>query len=492
MRQSGILMHITSLPGPYGIGTMGKNAYRFVDFLEKAGQSCWQILPLNPTGFGDSPYQAFSACAGNHYLIDLDTLVEEGLLKKEELENIDWGKNPERVDFGKLYVERTKILKLAYSRFVPDADFEDFKAENQDWLADYALFMSLKAENGGAAWLSWEDALMRHEEKALEEKREELAEAVELQCFLQYKFDQQWKALRGYANDKGIRIIGDVPIYVPLDSADVWASPELFQLDESRHPELVAGCPPDSFTEDGQLCGNPIYNWQKMHDTGYAWWIKRLTAAAKMYDVVRIDHFRGFESYWAVPAGDKTARNGAWLKGPGMDFVRAIRAALPDLDFIAEDLGFMTPEVRQLQIDSGYPGMKVIEFAFDSREESDYLPHLYPVDSVCYTGTHDNVTLQQWFDEAVPEDIALAKAYLGLNEEEGYIWGMIRGGMGSVSQLCVVQMQDYLELGKEARMNFPGTLSMDNWTWRAVDGFDSDKLAERIYKVTRTFGRAKK
>ena len=492
MRESGILMHITSLPGPYGIGAMGKNAYKFVDFLEKAGQSYWQILPLNPTGFGDSPYQSFSACAGNHYLIDLDILVEEGLLKQEEIASIDWGKDPERVDFGTMYAQRTKVLKLACSRFTPDASYEAFVKENESWLADYALFMALKEANGGATWLNWPEKLMLHDEKALAEKRNELREAVELQYFLQYQFDKQWNALRGYANKKGIRIIGDVPIYVPLDSADVWAAPQLFQLDEERRPIKVAGCPPDSFTADGQLWGNPIYDWQKMHDTGYAWWIKRLRAAAKLYDVVRIDHFRGFESYWAVPAQDKTARNGQWVKGPGMDFVRAIQKALPDLDFIAEDLGFVTPEVRQLQLDSGYPGMKVLEFAFDSREESDYMPHLYPVESVCYTGTHDNVTLKQWFDEAAPEDAACAKAYLGLNEEEGYIWGVIRGGMSSVSRLFVAQMQDYLELGKPARMNFPGTLSMANWTWRAAEGFDSDKLAKRIYEMTRLFGRVKK
>jgi len=492
MRESGILMHITSLPGPYGIGTMGREAYAFVDFLKSAGQSYWQILPLTPTGYGDSPYQSFSACAGNHYLIDLDTLVEEGLLKKEEITSVAWGKQPDRVDFGTLYAQRTKILKIACSRFVPDAAYEAFLEENRDWLEDYAIFMALKEEMGGKPWLDWQSELKCHNETALAEKRLERKEEVQLQYFLQYQFDRQWKALRSYALSKGIRIIGDVPIYVPLDSADVWAAPELFQLDEARRPEVVAGCPPDAFTEDGQLWGNPIYDWQKMSDTGYSWWIKRLSAAAKMYDVVRFDHFRGFESYWAVPAGDKTARNGKWVKGPGLPFIRAIQQALPELSFIAEDLGYMTKEVRQLQLDSGYPGMKVIEFAFDSREDSDYLPHLYPEDSVCYTGTHDNVTLKQWFDEATPEDIAYAKAYLGLNREEGYVWGMIRGAMGSVSRVCVVQMQDYLELGKEARMNFPGTLSMDNWTWRAEAGFDSEALAAKILKITKLYGRIKK
>ena len=492
MRESGILMHITSLPGPYGIGTMGKQAYRFVDFLESAGQSYWQILPLTPTGFGDSPYQSFSACAGNHYLIDLDTLVKEGLLKQEEITTVTWGKESDRVDYGTLYAQRSKLLAKACSRFVPDADYEIFVRENQDWLEDYAIFMALKNSMGGKIWLDWPEELKCHDASALAAERLALKGQVELQYFLQYQFDRQWKALRAYANSKGIRIIGDVPIYVPLDSADVWAAPELFQLDENRRPEVVAGCPPDAFTEDGQLWGNPIYDWKKMDDTGYGWWVRRLAAAAKMYDVVRFDHFRGFESYWAVPAGDKTARNGKWVKGPDHDFIYAIQKALPNLDFIAEDLGYMTPEVRQLQLDSGYPGMKVLEFAFDSREDSDYLPHLYPEDSVCYTGTHDNVTLKQWFDEASPEDVAYAKAYLGLNEEEGFIWGMIRGAMGSVSRLCVVQMQDYLELGKRARMNFPGTLSTDNWTWRAEEGFDSEDLAEKILKVTKLYGRIKK
>ncbi len=492
MRENGILMHITSLPGPYGIGTMGKNAYAFVDFLAAAGQSYWQILPLTPTGYGDSPYQSFSACAGNPYLIDLDTLVAEGLLKKEEMDSVIWSKRPDRVDFGTLYNQRTKVLRTACSRFVPGADFESFVRENEDWLADYSLFMALKAEMGSKLWLDWPEELKCHEEKALAKKREALKAEIFLQYFLQYQFSRQWQALRAYANEKGIRIIGDVPIYVPLDCADVWAAPELFQLDENRRPEVVAGCPPDAFTEDGQLWGNPIYDWQKQADTGYAWWIKRLTAAAGMYDVVRFDHFRGFESYWAVPAGDKTARNGQWVKGPGLPFIRAIQKALPDLDFIAEDLGFVTEEVRNLQLNSGYPGMKVLEFAFDSREDSDYLPHLYPEDSVCYTGTHDNVTLKQWFDEATAEDVAYAKAYLGLNKEEGYVWGMIRGAMGSVSRICIVQMQDFLELGKSARMNFPGTLSMDNWTWRAQEGFDSKELAEKIGKLTNLYGRTKK
>ena len=491
MRKSGILMHISSLPGPYGVGSMGKSAYDFVDFLVAAGQSYWQLLPLNPTGYGDSPYQSFSTFAGNHYLIDLDTLVSQGLLQPRELDGIDWGSDPGRVDFGKLYTERTKLLKLAHSRFAATAEYLEFVRENSIWLEDYALFMAIKEHFRGRDWQSWSVSLLMRLGPVLSAYREELRESIRFQYFLQYEFFRQWKALRSYANEKGIKIIGDVPIYVPLDSADVWANPELFQLDPSRRPTVVAGCPPDSFSADGQLWGNPIYNWEKMHAERYHWWIRRMKAAAKMYDVVRFDHFRGFESYWAVPAGARTAASGAWRKGPGMDFVGAIKQALPDLPIIAEDLGFVTDEVKQLLSDSGYPGMKVMEFAFDTREPSarDYLPHRYPVNSVVYSGTHDNLTLKQWFDEAAAEDVRAAYDYLGLNEQEGPVWGMIRGAMGSVSKLCIIQMQDYLGLGGDARMNHPGTLTSANWTWRAKPGFASTELAEKIRTITERYDR---
>ena len=489
MRKSGILMHITSLPNPYGIGSIGKCAYDFVDFLAEAGQSYWQILPLSPTGYGDSPYQSFSTFAGNHYLIDLDMLMEEGLLKREEAEAVCWSKDEGRVDYGCLYENRCKLLRLAYGRFTPDAAFDRFVKDNGDWLEDYALFMTLKERFRGSEWQNWSMSLMMRLPGIVECCRREEAESIGFHYFLQYTFFKQWDALRSYANGKGIRVIGDVPIYVPLDSADVWANPQLFQLDGNGRPKLVAGCPPDSFTADGQLWGNPLYDWEKMKETNYAWWIRRLSAAARMYDVVRLDHFRGFESYWAVPAGEKTAVGGSWKPGPGLDFIRAIQAALPDLDFIAEDLGYVTAEVRRLQEESGYPGMKVMQFAFDSREAAEYLPHTYPVNSVCYSGTHDNLTIAQWFLEAAPEDIALARAYLGLNEEEGLVRGMIRGCMGSVSKLCVIQMQDYLELDGSARMNFPGTLSPDNWTWRARKGFITEALTKRILETTRRYGR---
>ena len=488
MRKSGILMHISSLPGPWGIGTMGKHAYEFVDFLQAAGQTYWQILPLSPTGYGDSPYQSLSTFAGNPYLIDPELLQQQGLLTQEDLDRFFWGEGG-RVDYGRLYAQREDLLRLAFQRFTPDEEYAAFVAENQWWLEDYALFVALKRKFGGQSWCDWTLGLMMRIEASLRAYRRELDTDIRFHYFLQFVFYRQWMALKQYANEKGIRIIGDVPIYVPLDSADVWANPGLFQLDANRRPKMVAGCPPDSFSADGQLWGNPLYDWEKMKTTGYQWWIQRMSAATRLYDVVRLDHFRGFESYWAIPARDRTAINGKWMPGPAMDFIRALQAAFPEGQFIAEDLGYVTPQVRQLQLDSGYPSMKVMEFAFDSREEGNYLPHLYPVNSVCYTGTHDNVTLRQWFAEADEADVAEARAYLGLHEAEGDVWGMIRGAMSSVSWLCIVQMQDYLQLGGEARMNHPGTLSIKNWSWRAEEGFASGELAGRILEMTRRYGR---
>ena len=489
MRKSGVLMHITSLPSPYGVGTMGKEAYAFVDFLKKAGQSCWQILPLNPTGYGDSPYQSCSTYAGNHYLIDLDMLVNEGLLKEEEFRGITWGVREDRADFGLLYQSRLNVLRLAYGRFEENEDFRNFNRENGSWLPDFSLFMALKGSHGGAPWFQWEEGLKRRDPDTLYKARKELADEIRFFCFVQYLFHKQWDALRQYAHDAGISIIGDVPIYVPYDSADVWASPELFWLDENLDPVSVAGCPPDCFNEDGQLWGNPLYLWDVHRKENYAWWIRRLAAAGSRYDIVRIDHFRGFESYWAVPFGDPTAREGKWIQGPGMDFMNAIRKGLPQVEMIAEDLGFLTQEVIDLRDQSGYPGMKVLGFAFDSREPSEYLPHTYPVNTVCYTGTHDNMTTRQWFETADEASVKYAVEYMALTEEEGYVWGSIRTAMASVSELCVVPLQDYLDLGGEARMNFPGTQSSDNWTWRATKGYISDALAEKICKMTRLYGR---
>ena len=489
MRSSGILMHITSLPGPYGVGTMGEQAFTFVDFLKDAGQTCWQILPLTPTGFGDSPYQSCSAYAGNHYLIDLRKLAEEGLLLEAELDAVTWSRREDKVDFGLLYNSRMKILRLAYSRFAGGADFDRFCREKEDWLPEFALFMALKERNGGKPWYDWEAPLKSRDPKALAQARRELAEEIRFHSFVQYLFDCQWTALHGYAAKNGIRIIGDVPIYVPLDSVEVWSQPEFFELDETLTPTAVAGCPPDAFTEDGQLWGNPLYRWDVMAKDGYSWWMRRLAAAGKMYDTVRLDHFRGFEAYWSVPYGDTTARNGKWIKGPGMDLIHTLKRELPELDMIAEDLGFLTQEVLDLRDASGYPGMKVLQFAFDSKEPSDYLPHTYIPNTVCYTGTHDNMTMGQWFASVDEETAEYAMEYMAIGQKEGPIWGTIRTAMASVSDVCIIQMQDYLELGGEARMNFPGTLSDANWTWRVKEGLTDDALAARILKLTRLYAR---
>lgn len=489
MRQSGILMHITSLPGPYGVGTMGKQAFDFVDFLKKAGQSLWQILPLAPTGYGDSPYQSCSTYAGNHYLIDLDTLIEDGLLLPEEVQNIHWCNLEGKADFGLLYLNRLTVLRKAWQRFENHAALDAFCEENSDWLPDFTLYMALKDETGGLPWYQWEEGLKHRNPEAIAQARGRLQENMRFYSFVQYLFDKQWNALREYAHENGIRIIGDVPIYVPLDSADVWSAPGLFQLDQELNPEAVAGCPPDGFTADGQLWGNPLYRWDAHKAQGYHWWLRRLAAAGKRYDIVRVDHFRAFEAYWAVPYGDTTARNGKWIKGPGMDFVNAVKSGLPKLELIAEDLGYLTQEVLDLRDNSGWPGMKVLEFAFDSKEPSDYLPHGYTKNSVCYTGTHDNMTMRQWFETSSQEAVEYAAEYMRLTEDEGYVWGTIRTAMSCVSDWCVVQLQDYLNLGAEARMNFPGTMTDCNWTWRLQPGLLTDELAERILKLTRLYGR---
>lgn len=488
MRGSGILMHLTSLPGPYGVGTMGKQAFAFIDFLNKAGQTHWQLLPLNPTGYGDSPYQSCSAFAGNHYLIDLEQLVEDGLLFAAEAARGPWNEREDRVNFGLLYQNRLQILRLAYQRFDDDAALDAFCRDNSHWLPDFALYMALKDQFAGRPWYQWEEPLKRREAEAVWRARQELHEQIRFYSFVQYLLFKQWTQLRRYAKEKNICIIGDVPIYVPLDSVEVWCSPELFCLDNDLTPTAVAGCPPDAFSEDGQLWGNPLYRWDAMAANGYRWWIRRLAAAGKLYDVVRLDHFRGFEAYWSVPYGDVTARNGKWIKGPGMALIDVVKRELPALQMIAEDLGYLTQEVLNLRDSSGFPGMKVLEFAFDSREPSDYLPHNYVQNTVCYTGTHDNMTMRQWFETAPDDAVAYAAEYMGLTRQEGFVWGTIRTALSSVSNLCIIPMQDYLELGGEARMNLPGTLG-NNWVWRAVEGSFSDSLAEKIYKLTRMYGR---
>ncbi len=490
-RSSGILLPISSLPSPYGIGTFGQAAYAFADFLRAAGQSHWQLLPLGPTSYGDSPYQSFSAFAGNPYFIDPDTLVEEGLLTHAEVAAHDWGSDARQVDYGKLYTGRFALLEKAKARgWRRDrAAVEAFAAENGRWLREYTLFMALKRYFGMRAWMDWPDEGARlHDPAALAHYRRELAADVELFTYIQFLFYRQWGALKTYINGLGIRIIGDVPIYVALDSADVWSEPDKFRLDSRNVPTAVAGVPPDYFSADGQLWGNPLYNYDAMRQDGYEWWIRRIGGAAKLYDVIRIDHFRGFESYWAVPYGEKTAKKGRWVKGPGMDLVGVLTSWFHDIEFIAEDLGEPTPAVTALLERSGLPGMKVLEFAFDPQEPSSYLPHCYGENCVCYTGTHDNAPLALWRTQAPKEELAFAEKYLGLNEREGFNRGIIRGGMGSVARLFVAQMQDWLELGAGHRTNTPGTAA-GNWQWRLLPGETDKKLARDIREMTRLYGR---
>ena len=488
-RHSGILLHISSLPSPYGIGTLGREAYAFADFLRAAGQKYWQLLPLGPTSYGDSPYQSFSTFAGNPYFIDLDLLAEDGLLSSSDLA-ADWGGDPRQVDYGKIYAARFGLLRRAFQTGYPrDREaVEAFSRENK-WLDNYALYMALKARFGMKSWLDWPDEDLRlRREKALEQAREELAEDIRFYVYLQHLFFKQWDALREYIHSLGIRIIGDLPIYVAMDSADVWAEPEFFQLGEGNVPTEVSGVPPDYFSADGQLWGNPLYDYERMKADGYGWWIRRVEGAGRLFDVIRIDHFRGLESYWAVPYGETTAKNGRWRKGPGMDLVGTLTSWFPGLSFIAEDLGFLTPEVHRLLADSGLPGMKVLEFAFDAREPSNYLPHTYDRHCVCYVGTHDNETVEQWRWQADRADVTFARKYLGLNDAEGFHWGMIRGGMASVADTFVVQMQDCLGLGPEGRMNTPGT-GWGNWRWRLLPGEASPALAKKLYHYTRMYGR---
>ncbi|MGN1117014.1 MAG: 4-alpha-glucanotransferase [Acutalibacteraceae bacterium] len=491
-RSSGILMPIFSLPSPYGIGTMGKAAYDFVDFLKAAGQSWWQILPVGPTSYGDSPYQSFSTFAGNPYFIDLDALIKEKLLTKKEIEAVDWGENEEKVDYERIYLSRFDILHKAKDRGY-ERDREKIKAfeeENKDWLFDYALFMALKRHFGMKSWIEWEDEDIRlRRPKALEKYTALLKEDIEFFVYIQYLFFSQWEKLKAYAKENGIGIIGDLPIYVAMDSADVWANPRFFKLDEKNMPREVAGVPPDYFTEDGQLWGNPLYDWDAMHKDGYGWWIRRVGGARKLYDVLRIDHFRGFESYWAVPYGEKTAKIGRWVKGPGIYFVNIITVWFDDMQFIAEDLGCLTPEVHELLKESGLPGMKVLEFAFDPINPSDYLPHNYDRNCVCYAGTHDNTTLAAWKTEADRKEVKFAEKYLGLNDKEGFVQGILRGGMSSAADLFVTQMQDYLGLGAEARINTPGILG-GNWQWRMKKGAATKDLAKKIAYMTKIYGRS--
>ncbi|MCR4615901.1 MAG: 4-alpha-glucanotransferase [Clostridiales bacterium] len=493
-RSCGVLMPIFSLPSKYGIGTLGKAAKKFVDFLVDAGHSYWQILPVGPTSYGDSPYQSFSTFAGNPYFIDLEELISDKLLTRKECESPDWGDDPHRVDYAKIYNNRFDVLRKAYQRGKErdKAEVDAFARENVGWLPDYALYMAVKRHFGMKAWFDWEDKDIRlRKPEAVKKYFLLLAEDIDFFIYVQYLFFKQWDEFKKYANEKGISIIGDIPIYVAMDSADVWSEPQWFQLDDDNVPKEVAGVPPDYFSADGQLWGNPLYRWDRMAADGYGWWIRRIGGAQKLYDVLRIDHFRGMESYWAVPYGAKTARNGRWVKGPGMKLVGMLTNWFSDMQFIAEDLGILTPEVRELLADSGLPGMKVLEFAFDHTKPSNYLPHVYNKNCICYAGTHDNATLKEWYQTSDPKDIAFAKEYLGLNENEGFIEGVLRGGMSSVADLFIAQMQDWLELGAEARINTPGT-SCGNWQWRMDVGAISKALSKNMARMAVIYGRSDK
>ena len=464
MRASGILMPVFSLPGPYGIGTLGNEAFAFVDFLAAAKQTYWQILPIGPTGYGDSPYQSFSAFAGNPYFIDFRLLAADGLLTEAELPA------PQPVgpvDYGALYQQRPVVLHKAADRLLasPTPAYEAFCEAQSGWLEDYALFMAVKAEQEQAGLADWPDDLRTREPAALTAAKERLAAEVDYYKAVQFFFYTQWNALKAYANGKGIQLVGDIPIYVSPDSSDLWTRPELFQTDGQTHLTQVAGCPPDAFAADGQLWGNPLYDWPRHKAEDFAWWKRRMRHATSIYDVVRIDHFRGFESYYAIPAGNKTAAGGHWEKGPDRAFINAIHETLGQGGIIAEDLGYLTPEVKTMLAASGYPGMKIMQFAFDSREPGNYLPYTYPHNSVVYTGTHDNDTILGWAATAPPADVAFARDYLKLGDRQDWNWAMMDAAWQSPAELAVMQVQDLLGLGHEARMNTPSTVG-DNWAWR--------------------------
>ena len=493
-RSSGILFHPTSLPGKYGIGTLGKEAYAFIDFLKKSKQKLWQIFPLGPTGYGDSPYQSFSSFAGNPYLIDFDLLIEAHLLSEEDLKDIFFGDNEEYIDYGAIYNQKYPLLRKAYENFKSSdnnemkGSLENFKRENSSWLNDYSLYISLKNHFNGLPWNEWAQDIKNREDGAMHHYRSELADDIEYHNFIQFLFFKQWGDVKRYANENGIKIIGDIPIFVAADSSDAWANPEIFLFDEERKPVKVAGVPPDYFSATGQLWGNPLYNWQKLKETNYSWWVERVRANLSTCDIIRIDHFRGFEAYWAVPYGDDTAINGQWEPGPGIDLFNAIKSQLGELPIIAEDLGLMTQGVIDLREATGFPGMKILGFAFDSGEENDYLPHTYTKNCVVYTGTHDNDTLIGWFQKAKEEDRQFARDYLNSRSDDEIHWNAIRGAWSSVASMAISPVQDFLGLGSEARINTPG-VAAGNWQWRLRHGVLTDELAERIAKLTRVYSR---
>jgi len=494
-KDCGVLLHITSLPSKYGIGCFSKEAYDFVDWLKDAGQAYWQILPIGPTSYGDSPYQSFSTFAGNPYFISLEALIEEGVLTEEECDAIDFGDTPNDVNFAKMYEGRYILLRKAYERsdISKNPGYQKFMYENSWWVTDYALFMALKNFFGGKPWYEWPEDISLRWGYALDYYRRELYFDIEFQQYMQFKVFEQYDALKKYANSKGVKIVGDIPIYVAMDSADTWANPHLFQLDEKNVPLAVAGCPPDAFAEDGQLWGNPLYRWDYHAQTGFEWWVTRMEHCFRMYDVTRIDHFRGFDEYFSIPYGDKTAHRGHWEKGPGIALFNKIKERLGDQQVIAEDLGYVTDTVRQLVRDTGYPNMKVVEFAFDARDTgsaNDYLPHNYVENCVAYTGTHDNETLGGWIKIIPPVDYNSARDYLcdhHTPDEELYK-SFIAVIMRSNAKICIVPLQDYKGYDNSCRMNKPSTIGI-NWRWRVTDEL-TDELQKELLDTAIRYGRA--
>ncbi len=490
MRRCGVLMPISSLPSRFGIGGFSKEAYDFVDFLAASGQSLWQILPLGPTGYGDSPYQSFSTFAGSPYYISLDALIEEGLLTEEECSSVDFGNDTKKVDYEKIYFTRFKLLRKAFERanVNENPEYKAFVEENREWLKDYAMYMAVKDSLDGVSWIEWDEDIRLRKPQAMADYEKKLADDIAFYSYQQYLFSTQWMALKEYANEKGISIVGDIPIYVAFDSADTWANPELFQLDEENVPTAVAGCPPDAFSATGQLWGNPLYKWDYHEETGFAWWMRRLSHVFEIYDIVRIDHFRGFDEYWAIPYGDETAENGEWKPGPGYKLFEVMKKTLGNRAVIAEDLGFLTPSVLKLVKKTGYPGMKILQFAFDSREESDSLPHNYSNNCVVYTGTHDNDTVNGWIPCMNRKDLAFAKKYLGVRRASDICESLIRTALGCVADTAVIPMQDYLGLGAEARINTPSTLG-GNWEWRMEHGACTEELSRHMLELAQIYGR---
>lgn len=496
MRECGILLPIASLPSEYGIGAFSKEAYQFIDDLQAAGQNYWQILPLGPTGYGDSPYQAFSAFAGNPYFIDLEQLISDGLLTKLECDEADFGDDERYINYEAIYNNRFTVLRKAYERWkkrmlAAGEDLDQALTENlYEETLDYCFYAAVKRSFGEKSWSEWDEDIRLRRPEALARYRRELEDEIRFYEFQQMMFVKQWNALKEYAHSRGIRMIGDIPIYVAFDSSDSWSHPELFQFDERCRPEAVAGVPPDAFSATGQLWGNPLYRWSYHKKTGYAWWLRRMKYCFDLYDVVRVDHFRGFEKYYAVPAGAETAVNGKWENGPGYALFRKMKEELGDLNIIAEDLGYLTPEVLRMVEKTGFPGMKVLQFAFDSREKSSYLPCFYTPNSVVYTGTHDNDTIKSWFETIPQKDRDFAARYMGITNPdwENIHWDFIRLALASVSRLAVIPLQDYLGLGWEARINTPSTLG-GNWEWRMKKGEFSRPVIEKCREMNRLYAR---